>query len=105
MEINLHIYDMKLDKGVPVILSGTISPDEALNFAGYLKILQTIFSDNPVIYVPDEMTIDAMEHYDFVNLLCDAMSVDALEKLYGDVEEAFMKKSGILKEGNEQDEV
>ena len=79
--MDLHIYDMKLNPGDAVILTGHVEPDEVESFSGYLKIAKEIFPNNPVIFVPDDATIDAMTEKEIVLLLRDAMTPDALSKM------------------------
>ena len=89
--MDLHIYDIKLDPEGVVILSGKIEPDEAVNFAGYVKVLNGIFN-NPVVYVPDDFTLDHMSEDEIKQLLKDALTIGSLKKLFNIVSNALSEK-------------
>lgn len=102
--MDLHIYDMKLDPENIVVLTGSISKEDMIGFAGYVQIIHNICK-NPVIYVPDELTLDQLSYEETASLLKDAMDIDALERLCAIVNDAFMQKSSEVIKEAKADEV
>ena len=89
--MDLHIYDMKLEPTDVVIMTGRVEKDEIMSFSGYLKVIQNIFP-NPVIYIPDDSTFDAMSETDVRNLLKDSMSIKDLVRLCNIANDALREK-------------
>lgn len=90
--MDLHIYDMKLEPGNVVILTGDIGKNEIQSFAGYMQVLRKIFP-NPIIYIPSESTLDIFSEEEAIQMLEDVMSRDDLMMMYNLVSSALDDKT------------
>ena len=101
--MDLHIYDIKLSPEDVVIVTGPVAQEEIASFSAYLKVIQSIFP-NPVIYIPDDSTIDAMAPDSVSALLKDAMTPEAISKLSSIVNYALAEQATELSEKAVADE-
>lgn len=89
--MDLHIYDMKLDPKDIVVLSGSLDKEDLLGFAGYVQVLHNIFP-NPIVYVPDEITLDRLTQQETKQLIKDAFDTESLIRLTNIVSDALSEK-------------
>ena len=87
--MDIPIRNIELKPGDVVLITGKVAKEEAPAFAGYLKILQGIFSSNPVVFAPDDAPLAITEEFWVPKILWSALSKETLERFRNEVDEAI----------------
>ena len=92
--MNIQIYDMSVKPDDIVIVAGDMSEETREHFKTVARMVNNSFN-NPVLFIPDSMAIDSLDHEKAVNMVLDSLAHEDILKLLNIVEEAFERSLPI----------
>ena len=76
--MDIRIYDLNLDNDAAVVVTGDTSDIELNRMYAFMRMIKTILPDNPVVFVPEELTAETMTREELISMFADAFSEDDL---------------------------